>query len=216
MAGLLKRFRRRLFTDRERRAAVRAVGKELRLKYRTRNPLLPSRYHFLEELRSGSSEADWYAFNTLTGYYKGLYVKFFDCCQRDMRDHPAAWFSCLLYHHEQNFPEVRIHRRHASGMERYLTSESGRAVEIKAGPPQFRRDFVVKSSDPEFASRVCTEPLMYYLIGTGEGACEIERNVVCLRLPRRIAPGEIEMQLDRLIRLQKYLPQEARPADEPI
>lgn len=197
--------------DAERQEAIRAVGKELRLKYRARSPRLPKRYHFLDELRAGSGDPQWRAFNSLTGMYKGLYVKFFDCSMRGQHDNPDAWFSCFLYQHKQFFPEVRIHRRKASGIDQYLNTVSRRVVEIETGPAKFRRDFVVKSDDREFAAVVCTEPLMYYLLGSGEGACEIERNVVCLRLPRRAAEDEIETNLDRLVRLREYIPENYIP-----
>lgn len=211
MAGFFQRLTAGFYSDSERQEAVRGVGKHLRLKYSARSPRLPKRYHFLDELRTGVGDPKWRAFNSLTGMYAGLYVKFFDCSMRGHHDDPDAWFSCFLYQHKGFFPEVRIHRRTATGIEQYLNTVSRRVVDIDAAPARFKHDFVVQSDDPEFAALVCTEPLMYYLLGSGEGACEIERNVVCLRLPRRAEPDEIETQLNRLVRLREYLPDDYIP-----
>lgn len=207
----LHRFAEGFFTDSQRQEAIRAVGKRLRLKYRARSPRLPARYRFLDELRAGAGDPQWRAFNTLTGMYEGLYVKYFDCSLRGRHHEPDSWFSCFLYQHEQYFPEVRIHRRKASGIERYLNTVSHTVVEIPNAPERFRRDFVVQSADAEFAHIVCSEPLMYYLIGSDHGACEIERNVVCLRLPEQAKPEDIETQFDRLVRLRTYLPEDYIP-----
>lgn len=211
MRGFLERVAAGFSPDAGRRDAIRAVEKRLRLKFRARNARLPKRYHFIDELRTGSGDPQWRGFNSLTGMYHGLYVKFFDCSMRGRHDDPSTWFSCFLYQHKQFFPEVRIHRRRASGIDQYLNTVSRRVVEVETAPPKFRRDFIVKSDDAEFAGLVCSEPLMYYLLGSGEGACEIERNVVCLRLPRRVDPEEIETNLDRLVRLREYLPKDYIP-----
>ncbi len=212
MANFIQRLTTGFFSTGEREEAIQAIGKDLRLKYRARNAGLGKRYHFLDELRGGPGEPRWRAYNILTGAYQGLYVKFFDCSKRGQHNDAEARFSCFLYQHKQFFPEVRIHRRKAAGIDQYLSTISSSVVEMEIGPTRFRSDFVVKSNEPEFARLVCTEPLMYYLVGTKEGACEIERNVVCLRFPRRVEPNEISTNLDRLVRLREYIPKDYIPS----
>jgi hypothetical protein len=187
----------------ERREAMAAVAAKLGLRFApAKNRDIPRRYCFLDKLRKGSNR---YAFNILSGSYKGYDLILFDYHYQTGSGEDAHHyrFSFFILHLTVSFPELVI------GPEGVL-SKIAQAIgydDIDFESHEFSRKFCVRSRDKKFAYDVCNARMIEYLLSNTDLSIEIEGNALAISLRTRLAPEDIEPNLNRLIAVKSLMPE---------
>ncbi len=193
---------------RKRREAMVALATRLGLSFNPdKDRDLARRYRFLDKLRSGSNR---YAFNILSGNYQGNDVTLFDyhyeTHSTDSKGHRRIhhhYFSFFILHSSASFPELVI------GREGFF-SKVAQALgydDIDFESHEFSRKFCVRSKDKKFAYDVCNGRMIEYLLSNSDLSIEIERDALAISFSRRLAPENIEPNLNRLITVRLLMPE---------
>ena len=167
---------------------------------------LADRYEFLEKLDQGSNR---YAFNVLRGQYAGHEIMAFDYHyethstnskgQRQTHHHYFSFFILLL---PRAFPEL-------TGASDGWGSKIAQAFgydDIDFESAEFSRAFCVRSRDKRFAYDLCNPQMIEYLLANGDLTLEVEENALALGFSARLSAGEIEQNLNRIVRVRELLP----------
>ena len=187
----------------KRREAMAAVAAKLSLHFAPgKNRDMARRYRFLDKLRRGSSR---YAFNILSGSYKGHDLILFDYHYRtgSGKNTQHHYISFFILHLAASFPELVI------GPEG-LFSKIAQAIgydDIDFESHEFSRKFCVRSGDKKFAYDVCNNRMIEYLLSNTDLSIEIEGNSLAISFSHRLSPEHIEPNLNRLITVRSLLPE---------
>ena len=193
---------------RKRRDAMAALAARLGLRFDPQKDRdVAKRYRFLDKLRTGSNR---YAFNILTGPYKGHEVTVFDyhyeTHSTDSKGHTQTHhhhLSCFLLQLPVAFPELVIAKEG-------FFSKLAQAVgydDIDFESHEFSRRFCVRSPDKKFAYDVCHARMMEYLMANDDLAVELEEDVLAITFGSRLDLERIEPNLDRLVALRALMPE---------
>jgi len=160
------------------------------------------RYSFLDKLRVGSNR---YAFNILSGNYQGHDVTIFDYHYRtgSGKNTQHHYISFFILHLLASFPEMVI------GPEG-IFSKMAQALgydDIDFESYEFSRKFCVRSRDKKFAYDVCNARMIEYLLSNIDLTIEIEGEALAISFGSRLAPEQIEPNLNRLITVRSLLPE---------
>ncbi len=191
----------------KRREELAALALGLGLNYRADNDgSLADRFAFLNALAQGSNR---YAFNILSGTYQNHEVLVFDYHyethstdskgRRQTHHHYFSFFILLL---QRSFPELRITRE---GWLSKIAQAFG-FDDIDLESAEFSRAFCVRSKDKRFAYDVCHAQMMEYLLANRDLSIEIEDRALALAFGTRLAAGQIESNLQRLLAIRSRLP----------
>ena len=191
----------------KRREGVHALGQQLGLSYRGGNDYsFDERYPFIRKLCQGKNR---YGFNVLQGTYRDHPVYAFDyhytTKSRDKDGKTKThhhYFSFFILHFNGNFPELLICRE---GFFSKLSQFFG-FDDIDFESAEFSRQFLVRSPNKKFAYDICHSGMIEYLMENRDLSIEIERDVLTLFFPRRLEPGQIKYNLDRLVRVRELFP----------
>ena len=187
----------------KRREAMAAVAAKLGLHFAPgKNRDMARRYRFLDKLRRGSSR---YAFNILSGSYKGHDLTLFDYHYRtgSGKNTQHHYISFFILHLPASFPELVI------GPEG-LFSKIAQAIgydDIDFESHEFSRKFCVRSGDKKFAYDVCNTRMIEYLLSNTDLSIEIEGNSLAISFSHRLSPERIEPNLNRLITVRSLMPE---------
>ncbi len=192
---------------RKRREAMAALAARLGLRFDPgKNRNLARRYRFLDKLRAGSNR---YAFNILSGTYKSHEVTLFDyhyeTHSTDSKGHRHThhhYFSFFVLRLPVSFPELVICRE---GVFSKIAQAFG-YDDIDFESHEFSRTFCVRSKDKKFAYDVCNARIIEYLLSNTDLTIEIDHDALAISFGSRLAPGNIEPNLDRLITLRSLMP----------
>ncbi len=159
------------------------------------------RYDFLDKLHQGSNR---YAFNVLSGPYAGHNVTLFDYHYEtgSGKDKHDYYFSFFVLRLPAFFPELTIQPEG-------LFSKIAQALgydDIDFESAEFSRKFCVRSKDKKFAYDVCNARMVEYLLAQPDLMIEIERDALAISFNRRLAPENIEPNLNRLIAVRSLMP----------
>ena len=202
---------------RKRREAMAALAAKLGLCFDPgKNWDIAKRYSFLDKLRveskflSGERTTNRYAFNILSGNYHGHDVTVFDyhyeTYSTDSKGHRQThhhYFSFFILHLPASFPELII------GSEGFF-SKIAQALgydDIDFESYEFSRKFCVRSPDKKFAYDVCNARMIEYLLSNTDLTIEIESGALAVSFGSRLAPEQIEPNLNRLITVRSLLPE---------
>jgi hypothetical protein len=186
----------------KRRQAMRDLAAKLGLSfYNGKDKAIARQYEFLDKLRQGHNR---YAYNILSGNYRGCEVKIFDYhyqtgSGKDTHHYNISFFILQM---PMVFPELKI------GPENFF-SKIGQALgydDIDFESHEFSRKFCVRSKDKKFAYDVCNAQMIEYLLSNPDLIIEIESNVLAISFDRRLAPEYIEHNLDRLFKIRSLMP----------
>jgi hypothetical protein len=196
-----------IIAARKRREALFELAARLGLDFSpAHDSALPSGYGFLDKLAQGSNR---YAYNVLSGSYRGHRVLVFDYHYethstdsegKDQTHH--HYFSFFILVVQKVFPELKIYRE-------TFASKIAQAFgydDIDFESAEFSRQFCVRSKDKRFAYDVCNPQMMEYLLANRDLNVELEANALALAFDKCLAPEQIEANLERLIRLRELLP----------
>jgi hypothetical protein len=187
----------------KRREALAAVAAKLGLRFTPgKNWDMARRYRFLDKLRRGSNR---YAFNILSGSYKGHDLIVFDYHYRtgSGKNTQHHYISFFILHLTESFPELVI------GPEG-LFSKIAQAIgydDIDFESHEFSRKFCVRSPDKKFAYDVCNARMIEYLLSNTDLSIEIEGNSLAISFSQRLSPDRIEPNLNRLITVRSLMPE---------
>jgi len=185
-----------------RREAMLTLAHRLGLSFDQRKDHhLARRYQFLDKLRAGR---DRYAFNVLSGNYRGHEVLIFDYhyktgSGKDTHHHYLSFFILRL---PGSFPELTI------GPEG-IFSKIAQAVgydDIDFESHEFSRKFCVRSRSKKFAYDVCNAKMIEYLLANTDLTLELELDSLAVSFSRRLKPELIEPNLHRLLAVRSLLP----------
>jgi len=188
---------------RKRREAMAAVAAKLGLCFDPGKDWdIARRYSFLDKLRVGSNR---YAFNILSGNYKGYDVTVFDYHYRtgSGKNTQHHYISFFVLHLPVSFPELVI------GPEG-IFSKMAQAIgydDIDFESHEFSRNFCVRSKDKKFAYDVCNARMIEYLLSNTDLTIEIEGGALAVSFSSRLSPEQIEPNLNRLITVRSLLPE---------
>jgi len=191
-----------IISARKRRQAMFTLASKLGLRFDpSKDRSLARQYKFLDKLRRGSHR---YAYNILSGNYKGHDVMAFDYHYQtgSGKDTHHHHFSFFLVHLTAAFPELVI------GPEG-IFSKIAQAVgydDIDFESHEFSSKFCVRSSDKKFAYDVCNAQMIEYLLSNSDFSTEIDGNVLAISFNRRLSPDAIEQNLDRLVKVRSLMP----------
>ena len=187
---------------RKRREAMRAVAARLGLRFQPRKDRgLARHYRFLDKLRQGSNR---YAFNILSGSYERHDMMLFDYHYQtgSGKNTHHHYFSFFIMQLPMSFPELVIDKEG-------FFSKIAQAVgydDIDFESHEFSRKFCVRSGDKKFAYDVCNVRMIEYLLSNTDMSIEIEDDVLAISFRRRLAPEQIEPNLNRLITVRSLIP----------
>jgi hypothetical protein len=192
---------------RKRREELFALATRLGLSFRQENDrALASQFGFLDKLAQGSNR---YAFNILSGNYRGHEVLVFDyhyeTHSTDSKGHRQThhhYFSFFILLLPMSFPELRVPRE---GMLSKIAQVFG-YEDIDFESAEFSRAFCVRSKDKKFAYDVCHVQMMEYLLANRDLSIEIEANALALAFDSRLSAPQIEFNLQRLLDIRSRLP----------
>jgi hypothetical protein len=192
---------------RKRREELAALAARLGLSFEAaENRQLAERYAFLEKLDQGSNR---YAFNLLRGNYQGHDVLAFDyhyetysSNSKGQRQTHHHYFSFFILRLPRVFPELTIARE---GWGSKLAQAFG-YDDIDFESAEFSRTFCVRSPNKRFAYDFCHPQMMEYLLANPDLTLEVEEDALALGFGTRLSSGEIEFNLDRLVRIRSLLP----------
>jgi len=188
---------------RKRREAMATLAAKLGLSFEpNKNWDIARRYCFLDKLRAGSNR---YAFNILSGNYQGHDVTIFDYHYRtgSGKNTQHHYISFFILHLLASFPELVI------GPEG-IFSKMAQALgydDIDFESYEFSRKFCVRSRDKKFAYDVCNARMIEYLLSNTDLTIEIEGEALAVSFGSRLAPEQIEPNLNRLITVRSILPE---------
>lgn len=168
---------------------------------------IDERYPFLGKLCEGD---DRYAYNILSGHYRGHPVMVFDyhyeTSSTDSDGNTTTTdhtFSFFILYFDGNFPELLITRE---GWGSRLIQFFG-FDDIDFESAEFSRKFLVKSPHKKFAYDICHGAMMEYLLANPDLSIEIERNCLTLFFANCLEPKVIPGNLDRLVAVRELFPQ---------
>ena len=188
---------------RKRREAMATLAAKLGLSFEpNKNWDIARRYCFLDKLRAGSNR---YAFNILSGNYQGHDVTIFDYHYRtgSGKNTQHHYISFFILHLLASFPELVI------GPEG-IFSKMAQALgydDIDFESYEFSRKFCVRCRDKKFAYDVCNARMIEYLLSNTDLTIEIEGEALAVSFGSRLAPEQIEPNLNRLITVRSILPE---------
>jgi hypothetical protein len=193
---------------RKRREALADLAARVGLQFSPENDAdLATRFEFLDHLAQGQNR---YAFNVISGQYRGEPVLVFDYHyetqstdskgRTQTHDHFISFFILLL---SVDFPELRIFRE---GLLSKIAQVFG-YDDIDFESAEFSRAFCVRSRDKKFAYDVCNAQMMEYLLANRDLSIEIEHDALALAFHSRLSAGEIEFNLERLAQVRLRLPE---------
>jgi hypothetical protein len=188
---------------RKRREAMAAVAAKLGLRFApAKNRNIARRYRFLDKLRKGSNR---YAYNILSGSYQGHDLILFDYHYKtgSGKSTQHHYISFFILHLTASFPELVI------GPEGVF-SKIAQAIgydDIDFESHEFSRKFCVRSQDKKFAYDVCNARMIEYLLSNSDLSIEIEDNTLAISFGSRLAPEDIEANLNRLITVRSRMPE---------
>ncbi len=112
------------------------------------------------------------------------------------------YFSFFILHLPASFPEMVIGREG-------IFSKIGQALgydDIDFESYEFSRRFCVRSKDKKFAYDFCNARMLEYLLANDDLSVEVENNALSISFNRRLAPENIEPNLERLVAIRSLLP----------
>jgi hypothetical protein len=186
----------------KRREAMMALAQRLGLRFSPhRDRGLARGYQFLDKLRHGHNR---YAYNVLSGSYQGHDVMVFDYHYQtgSGKNTQHYNFSFFILTMPAVFPELVI------GREGFF-SKIAQAVgydDIDFESHEFSRKFCVRSKDKKFAYDVCNGQMIEYLLANDDLTIEIDAHALAVSFNRRLAPEQIEPNLQRLLRIRSLMP----------
>ena len=187
------------------------LAAELGLEFkRPRNRALYRELHFIDDLREGD---DQYAYNVLSGVYRGWYIMAFDF-------HWVVWTtgpngeaqkesinaSVFVVRPEMHMPELRIYPE-------CFFSKLGRMIgfkDIELESIEFSKKYVVKSQDKRFAYDVCHPRFMEYLMPFHNLTLEYHRDCIATKHESRTPPDKFRLNIDRMVDIADLLPEYVR------
>lgn len=195
-------------SSKKRREAMFALAARLGLRFDPgKDRDLARRFEFLDKLRQGSNR---YAFNVLSGRYQDHDVMAFDyhyethsTDSKGRRQTHHHYFSFFVLNLPASFPELKI------GPEGFFSkiAQAFGYDDIDFESHEFSRNFCVRSNDKKFAYDVCNAKMIEYLLAHPDLTIEIERDALAISFSRRLKPGQIEPNLQRLIQVRSLLPE---------
>jgi hypothetical protein len=188
---------------RKRREAFRVLAARLGLRYEPfKRRDLARRYKFLDKLRRGHNR---YAYNILSGSYKEHELILFDYHYQtgSGKNTQHHHFSFFILNLPMVFPELAIGPEHIFSK----IAQSFGYDDIDFESHEFSRKFCVRSPDKKFAYDVCNARMIEYLLSNCNFSIEIESNVLAISFNRRLAPDQIEPNLNRLLEVRSLLPE---------
>jgi len=186
----------------KRREAMLLLAQRLGLHFEPhKNRYMARELRFLNKLRHGSNR---YAYNILSGNYRGHDVTVFDYhyqtgSGKDTHHHHFSFFTVRL---PGAFPELTI------GPEGVF-SKIAQAVgydDIDFESHEFSRKFCIRSRDKKFAYDFCHAQMIEYLLANPDLTLEVELNTLAISFNRRLRPEEIEPNLERAIQVRLLMP----------
>ncbi len=193
--------------SKKRREALAVLAGRLGLRYSSEHDShLADRYAFLNKLAQGS---DRYAFNILSGVYKGHELSVFDyhyeTYSNDSKGNRRTnhhYFSFFILTLPKNFPELTVA---TEGVFSKIAQSLG-YDDIDFESHEFSRRFCVRSKDKKFAYDVCNARMMDYLLANDDLTIEIEQNALAIGFGSCLEAEEIESNLERLVQVRSLLP----------
>jgi len=190
-----------------RRQAFALLAARLGLSYSpSHDRLMAHRFQFLDKLAQGSNR---YAYNVLSGDYRGHFVIAFDyhyeTHSTDAKGNHHTHhhhFSFFILRLERAFPELTISRE---GIFSKIAQAFG-YDDIDFESHEFSRKFCVRSKNKKFAYDVCNARMIEYLLVNDDLNIEIEDTALTLAFSGCLAPERIEPNLQRLVQLRSLMP----------
>jgi hypothetical protein len=167
---------------------------------------MAKRYRFLDKLRQGENR---YAFNVLSGNYRGHDILAFDYHYEEESSDSKGNTSTTDYHFSffilrlpGVFPELTIG---PEGVLSKIAQALGYA-DIDFESAEFSRKFCVRSKDKKFAYDMCNARTIEYLLANCDLTIEIEQDTLAFAFGRQLTAEKIEWNLNRLIDVRSLMP----------
>lgn len=196
-----------LMAGKKRRSAMGELAQRLGLDFsHERSYRMAERYEFLDRLAQGSNR---YAYNILSGAYRGQRIAAFDYHfetystdskgHRQTNHHHFSFFICAL---GKTFPELTIAKE---GFISKLVQALG-YDDIDFESHEFSKKYVVRSKDKKFAYDFCNARMMAYLLEHPELAIEVDGDALAIGFDTCLKVEFIEPYLNRLLEIRALMP----------
>jgi hypothetical protein len=192
---------------RKRRDEMADLAARLGLRFDTaKDRHIPRHYEFLNALNEGD---DRYAFNIISGCYKGHDVMAFDYHYEERSTDSKGEskttdyeFSFFILRLPGVFPELTLG---PEGVFSKIAQALG-YPDIDFESAEFSRKFCVRSKDKKFAYDICNARMIEYLLANRDLTIEIEQDALAFAFSQQLTAEKIEWNLNRLIDVRSLMP----------
>ena len=191
--------------DKKRREAMSALAGRLGLRFdEDRDYKLADRHRFLEELDQGTNR---YAFNVMSGDFKGHPVTLFDYHyeltsgfgKNRRTDH--YYFSFFILSMDEDFPQLTIAKEG-------FFSKIGQALgndDIDFESHVFSDRYVVRCADKKFAYDFCNTKMNQFLLDRYIFGIEVEKGSLAIGFETKLSVDQIEKHLIHLLEIRALM-----------
>ena len=185
-----------------RRDGLASLASQLGLAFQPEDDdALADRLDFLRKLDLGSNR---YAYNRLSGHFRGHDVMGFDFHYKtgSGKSTQHHHFTVLTLELPRAFPELLIT---PEGFFSKIAQSLG-YDDIDFESAEFSRAFCVRSRDRKFAYDVCHGQMMEYLLARRDLAIEFDTTLLALAFDRRLDVAAYEPRLRQLVEIRELMP----------
>jgi hypothetical protein len=206
--GVIAFFAVKYYLAKRRSDAMGLLAQKLGLNFdREHNYQMAERHQFLDTLDQGSER---YAFNVISGDFKGFPVKAFDF-HYETYTYSKGWRRRTHHHHfsffiltlEKNFPELSVAREY--GLFSRILQALGRD-DIDFASHEFSKRYEVRCRDKKFAYDFCNAQMIDYLLGHPVIPIEVEQTSLAIGFDSRLQVERIEANLNHLLKIRTLMP----------
>ncbi len=190
-----QQFRRRAFID-----TAASIG----LQYHYLSYGLPRRLTFVYQLRRGKNR---FAYNIITGRYKGYPVHIFDYhyVLGDKYRKTAHNCSIALLRHGLPLPEVRVYP--PAIYEKVSQMAGISCIEFHTGDSEFANAFTVLAAEERFSDQFCHPAMIEYLLRHKDMSVEVGEQWIATCMEQPLVPEEIPRRAEQLLKILRALPE---------
>lgn len=167
---------------------------------------LASRFGFLNKLAQGSNR---YAYNILSGHYKGHPILVFDyhyetysTDSKGRRKTSHHYFSFFILNLPAHFPELIITKEgFFSKVAQFFGYD-----DIDFESAEFSKKFVVRSPDKKFAYDFCNARMIDYLLDNRDLQIEVDGSSLAFFFGRCLSVDDLIPNMDRMLEVRERIP----------
>ncbi|MCK5863151.1 MAG: hypothetical protein KAH38_11740 [Candidatus Hydrogenedentes bacterium] len=183
-----------------RRRAFLEIATLLKFQYYYRSYAIPRRFAFLRQQRRGRGR---HASNILWGVHHQMETYIFDYMFSTGMANEKIWHfsSFVVLRHASTCPSLRIYPRSMLEVLGHIVGYEEVFLDIEG----FSDSFAVYATQDAFARRICTQPLIEYMMRHLDFSVEVEPGWVAVGKEEKLIPEEIPRRMRQTEKIRSFL-----------